>query len=1107
MRKKLFILVILFLVVASFNALLSISIADAQMRWQTNGVPVCQTIGEQSQLSIVPDGFGGTVIGWEDLRNAADKDLYAQRLDASSNPLWTLNGNLICVRANTQSTLGLAFSVPNQKIFAAWEEYGVGGSRPDIFVQSLDLEGNRLWGSTGIFIARSGNRAPCYWPDLVTDGSGGVVLAWEDWVDREGIFLDSFPAIYGNRVNSSGVKVWATEGLRVASHSYRYSVRPRVIEDGTGGGMYVCWTRAETKPAGGRKTVMLARVNAGGAVQWRVYPGGGLSTYRDSARIISDGGTGCIVTWHDRRSGNWDVYTQRVDQSGTLKWGSSSLQISSSSGQELHPQLCPDSKGGTIICYWDSTAGDIIAQRVDIFGNLRWGVGVSVCQAPQVQSEPRIVEDDQGGCYIAWTDERNGFKDIYCQRLDSLGNPYFDLDGIPICDATSDQLLPQLCKDGDGGAICGWIDYRNGNADIYAQKIGGTFECGDIGFRPDPDGWQFGNGWTDDDPPYNGDPIMWPEYWWQQFDYCQNPYPWLWCFRCKSWDFPDWPLFVSAFGEDQCYYNPPPGLVIYKPRAVLRWFALKGPWEGSCFGFAVSSFLFFDDYLDVSSEFPEYAQVYSVPINDESRIMQNKYWIYQFGEAQQQHMDANFNSTTPNQTLLACQAMLKASMRDDRILVLCNNHGDGAHAVNPYRCEIDSVNPEIRYLYVYDNNSPNDDSRRISINTNTNTWTYDGLPGWGGAKHLFLMEPVSNYTINPFMPMSIPPRERWISEKTGTISEYVEFYISSIDTTLFESPAGSIGHIGDSLFTTLSDGHPIIPITGEETPPIGYYLPNDAWTCQFSGIADSTFRLSLFTDSTVMVYWRTEVGSTQIEKLRYLGNDSCLLILNVDSEGRFCNLDVVAVAPDSEIHYTVMDLSIDPGDSTRYSLKPASQLQLDNFGGAAIYDLRIEIAGINVDTIFFHEEITLDSNSSHLIVPDWRSYNDSLMILVDSGMVGSFFDTLFVENQVEPSHVKDETGNREKPSEFTLCQNYPNPFNQTTKIEFTLAKSGFVSLNIYDILGRKVRTLASEHLSMGYKSVLWDGKNDTGKDVASGIYFYQLKVGDFCETKKLVLLK
>jgi flagellar hook assembly protein FlgD len=103
--------------------------------------------------------------------------------------------------------------------------------------------------------------------------------------------------------------------------------------------------------------------------------------------------------------------------------------------------------------------------------------------------------------------------------------------------------------------------------------------------------------------------------------------------------------------------------------------------------------------------------------------------------------------------------------------------------------------------------------------------------------------------------------------------------------------------------------------------------------------------------------------------------------------------------------------------------------------------------------------------------------------------------------------VRDETGGREEPSRFVLFQNHPNPFNQTTKIEFTLAKSGFVSLIICDLLGRKVRTLASEHLPSGYKSVLWDGKNDSGEDVASGIYFYQLGVRDYSETKTLVLLK
>jgi uncharacterized delta-60 repeat protein len=106
-----------------------------------------------------------------------------------------------------------------------------------------------------------------------------------------------------------------------------------------------------------------------------------------------------------------------------------------------------------------------------------------------------------------------------------------------------------------------------------------------------------------------------------------------------------------------------------------------------------------------------------------------------------------------------------------------------------------------------------------------------------------------------------------------------------------------------------------------------------------------------------------------------------------------------------------------------------------------------------------------------------------------------------------PSGIVDEAGSQQKPAEFTLSQNFPNPFNPSTKIEFTLAKSGFVTLQIYDVLGRKVKTLLSENLPSGYKSVIWDGKNDDGKEVASGVYFYQLRAGDYSEPRKMLLLK
>lgn len=100
------------------------------------------------------------------------------------------------------------------------------------------------------------------------------------------------------------------------------------------------------------------------------------------------------------------------------------------------------------------------------------------------------------------------------------------------------------------------------------------------------------------------------------------------------------------------------------------------------------------------------------------------------------------------------------------------------------------------------------------------------------------------------------------------------------------------------------------------------------------------------------------------------------------------------------------------------------------------------------------------------------------------------------------------------PSHFELCQNYPNPFNPFTTIPFQVGGSQFIvhspihsTLKIYNILGQLVRTLVDEETAPGKYEAIWDGKDDSGKKVSSGIYFYQLKTPDYTATKKMVLLR
>ncbi|MGE5314942.1 MAG: FlgD immunoglobulin-like domain containing protein [Acidobacteriota bacterium] len=96
---------------------------------------------------------------------------------------------------------------------------------------------------------------------------------------------------------------------------------------------------------------------------------------------------------------------------------------------------------------------------------------------------------------------------------------------------------------------------------------------------------------------------------------------------------------------------------------------------------------------------------------------------------------------------------------------------------------------------------------------------------------------------------------------------------------------------------------------------------------------------------------------------------------------------------------------------------------------------------------------------------------------------------------------------RMMPSEFALDQNYPNPFNPTTTIKYQLTEDSKVNLTIYNLQGQVVRTLVNDNVAAGFQSVTWNGKNDRGQSVASGMYMYRIQAGSFVSVKKMLMLK
>ncbi len=100
-----------------------------------------------------------------------------------------------------------------------------------------------------------------------------------------------------------------------------------------------------------------------------------------------------------------------------------------------------------------------------------------------------------------------------------------------------------------------------------------------------------------------------------------------------------------------------------------------------------------------------------------------------------------------------------------------------------------------------------------------------------------------------------------------------------------------------------------------------------------------------------------------------------------------------------------------------------------------------------------------------------------------------------------------ETGTAATPAKFTLNQNYPNPFNPTTNISFNLGKSERVTLAVYNMLGQKIKTLVDKQLPAGAHQITWNGKDEAGRAMASGVYYYRLETESQQATKKMLLLK
>jgi hypothetical protein len=302
--------------------------------WGQQGVMIPRKGYWPNTLTVISDGANGTIAVWDEMESQVGATLQdtshtwrvtAQRVDAKGNLSWGANGITICTNPeNVTIEEPYATADGSGGAIVGWHQYpsgltdssSPGWSMQDICAQKTDINGNILWQPSGVplQIVKTAEEASPHTPLVVSDGSGGVIIMWEDL--RNGL-----ASIYAQKMDSGGAAEWQIGGVKVCYVQSNSSLVWRQIAgDGSGGAVISC---SFTDNPG----VLVQKLNSAGSTVW---PNNGVEvTGSKTTRyfLASDDQGGALVSWGTGYGSSEKSYLQRIGSNGKLLWGTKGIKL------------------------------------------------------------------------------------------------------------------------------------------------------------------------------------------------------------------------------------------------------------------------------------------------------------------------------------------------------------------------------------------------------------------------------------------------------------------------------------------------------------------------------------------------------------------------------------------------------------------------------------------------------------------------------------------------------------------------------------------------------------------------------------------------------------
>ena len=775
----------------------------------------------------------------------------------------------------------------------------------------------------------------------------------------------------------SPAAIWPLNGAFLSSAGSVQSYAD-AVPDGAGGAIAVF-----RKYAGMYYFVYTQRVDASGTVLWGTG-GVQLSTYNGDQsyyRIVSDGVGGAIVVWRDSRSPGPGIYAQRLNASGVAQWNANGNAVCTGTST-MAVEAASDGTGGAIVVWQDARNGnyDLFAQRIDASGIMQWtSNGVAVCAATGMQEYQRLVGDSAGGAIVVWHDFRsNSTWDIYAQRMSDLGVPLWTADGVDVCTQPQSQRYPRIAATGPAEAIVAWEDGRSySNSEVYAQRLGS-------------DGTAL---WTP-----QGEPVL---------TGTSGMYPDL-AADNGGGAFFIWHQYVPSLGND-----------IYSQHLNASGSSQWSPALPLCTATGAQS------------------DCTIVPDGDGGFIAT---WI------DQRSLASSLNDVYAQRVL------------DNGTIAWTENGVPVCTATN------NQYNPRI---------VPDDADGALITWYQTNGSNYDvyaqriGQYGW---------------------PKYWEPTIASVQDVPGDEGGRVRI---AIDRSVLDNAAANLlvdeynvwQQVNDPVLAAKARAAGRTILRSGENAPAGF--PAGTWelvgnfaACQQ---AQYLYRATTLIDSTAagnpLSTYFVSAHTTNPLIWTYSPSASGYSVDNLPPGAP------AALAGEQSYAPAGLALSWDvnrENDLSRYAVHRATSADFVPEPG--------NLVASPDEPEWFDDEWT------------WNGGYYYKVAAVDVHGNVSAYAALSPDNVTGVEAPK-------APAATYLAQNFPNPFNPTTKIVFGLSAPAHVSLRIYEASGRLVRELVNETRMAARYEEVWDGRDGAERQVASGIYFYRLDAGSFTQTRKMILLR